>query len=35
MPEREGARETRYERALQQYLGTKKPESMAKQKRKM
>ncbi len=35
MQEREGARETRYERALQQYLGTKKPESMTTQKSNM
>jgi hypothetical protein len=28
MPEIEGARETRYESALRQYLGTKKPESI-------
>jgi hypothetical protein len=35
MQEREGARETRNERALQQYLGTKKPESITTQKSNM
>jgi len=35
MQKREGARETRHERALQQHLGTKKPESMTTQKSNM